>query len=399
MPLDDALAEVRELLLDQHRLVRGVAAGRRRGQQPSWRRVELRPVEVKAGARLQVAQFDEQQARTVNVKWGPQAEQVVNDLVAEPFGNWHIDTVDEQLQLRVTKRGEAQLHRAPSNREAVTAHDRRKPRVVDPSSPFLFELGVTTSAGAVKAGKKDKYHQVEEYVRALRPVVPAGSGRVRVVDLGCGNAYLTFATYAELASSGRPVELVGVDVKEQSRSHNESVATRLGWDSHVHFVQGSIAQAPVDVSAASPVDVAMALHACDTATDDALARAVRWQTPVVLAAPCCHHDLQRRVAVAKPEPTAVGPVLRFGLLRERQVDLLTDAWRALVLRLLGYRVEVLEFVDSRHTPRNALLRAAHTGAPAPAEVWREHDDLKREWRCEPYLAEVLAPELAAARER
>ena len=394
-PLDDELAALRAQLLDPERLVRAVASGRRRGQSLPWRRVELRPVSIAAGDRLQVTRFDERQAHTANLQWD-EAAAVVDELLSLPFGNWHVDTVDASIQLRVTKRGDAQVHRGVPARSASTQHDRVKPRLVDPASAFLRELGVSDAHGRVKPGRADKYRQVEELVAALRPVLPPvtqGEGPLHLVDLGCGNAYLTFAAYAHVTESGRDVAMVGVDVKEQARRHNEAVAERLGWSQHLHFVTGTIGEA--DLSGRRP-DVVLALHACDTATDDAIARAVRWQAPVLLAAPCCHHDLQRRVRDAGRAPDVLAPVLRFGLLRERQVDLLTDAWRALVLRLLGYRVEVLEFVDSRHTPRNVLLRAVRTGAPAPAAAWEEHALLAREWGCVPYLADVLAPELEAA---
>jgi hypothetical protein len=148
-----------------------------------------------------------------------------------------------------------------------------------------------------------------------------------------------------------------------------------------------------DNSVLNRPDVVLALHACDTATDDALVRAVRWQAPVLLAAPCCHHDLQRRLAAAAAPP-AYGPVMRHGLLRERFADVLTDAWRALILRLLGYRVDVVEFVDSAHTPRNALLRAVRTGATPTPELIAEFHALEREWGVRPYLAEALGDELA-----
>ncbi len=402
--LNEALEQARAELLDPNRLVRAVAAGRRRGSSPKWRKAELRPVELKAGPRLQVTLFDESQAHTANHTWDADASTAVDALLEQPFGNWHVDSVDGSLQIRVTKRGEAQVHRRSGAREQQAAHDRSKPRLVDPGEPFLLELGVSTADGKVKPSRTDKYQQVEQFVRALAPVAPT-TGPVRVVDLGCGNAYLTFACYRYLTTVlPGAVALVGVDVKQQSREHNTAVAGRLGWTEAVTFVQGAIDD--VDLAPREPgeaelptADVVLALHACDTATDDALARAVRWQAPVVLAAPCCHHDLQRRLREAGSAPASLAPVLRHGLLRERLGDVLTDAWRALVLRLLGYRVEVIEFVDSVHTPRNVLLRAVRTGAAATAEQWAEHDGLVDSWGTQPYLADVLGTELDAARER
>ena len=399
-PLDAALADLRPLLLDPDRLLRAVAGGRRRGATPAWRRVELRPVDLRAGRRLQVVAYDATQAHTRNHAYGPEAAAAVDALLAEPFGNWHVETVEATVQLRVTKKGDAQVHRSAAARELSVSladnrpHDRVKPRLVDPAEPFLHALGVTDAQGRVKPSRQDKYHQVEELVRALDAVLDPQRlphRPVRVVDLGCGNAYLTFAAYRHLAGTrGLPVELVGVDVKAQAREHNTAVAASLGWAEHVRFVQGTILDADVPAP-----DVVLALHACDTATDEALARAVRWRAPLVLAAPCCHNDVQRQLAAADRPPEPYGLLARHGILRERFADVLTDALRAALLRLLGYRVEVVEFVSSRHTPRNTLIRAVRTGAAPTPELVAQYRALTTAWQVTPALARLLDDELSA----
>jgi SAM-dependent methyltransferase len=252
----------------------------------------------------------------------------------------------------------------------------------------------------VKPSRQAKYRQVEEFLRDLAPVVDdaIASGRVRqpteqeplqVVDLGCGNAYLTFAAHRYLtAVRGLPVHTTGVDVKAQSLQHNTEVAASLGFAEQMSFVQGEIGSAELPVRP----DVVLALHACDTATDDALAQAVRWEAPLVLAAPCCHHDVAAQLR-RTPTPAPYGMLTRSGILRERFADTLTDAVRASVLRLVGYRVDVIEFVDSKHTPRNTLLRAARTGAPASPEARRELDEVVGTWGVHPRLAELLSDRL------
>ena len=392
--LQPALAELRSLLLDRERLVRAVAAGRRRGHELPWRRAEVRPVELKAGRALQVVRYDERQAHTSNAPYDVAAP-VVDELLAMPWGNWHVQTVDATVQLRVTKKGEAQVHRSaptagdssPRTASDGAAHDREKPRLLDPGDPLFDVIG----------GGADKRRQVDAFLRALDPVLdpllPA-PGREnaphRVVDLGCGNAYLTFAAYRFLtAARDVPVSLTGVDVKAQARERNTKVAHDLGWQDAVRFVEGTILDAPVNAA-----DLVLALHACDTATDEALARAVQWEAPVVLAAPCCHHDLQRQLRGAQA-PAPYGLLTRHGILRERFADTLTDALRAAILRMVGYRVDVMEFVDSRHTPRNLILRAVRTGAaPTPGQV-AEYAALLADWQVRPRLAELLAGELAA----
>jgi SAM-dependent methyltransferase len=210
-----------------------------------------------------------------------------------------------------------------------------------------------------------------------------------VVDLGCGNAYLTLAAHRFLAARPGGARTVGVELRPELVQRSTDRAARAGLDA-LSFVAGTIAQAEPGLDA---VDVVLALHACDTATDEALARAVRWQAPVVLAAPCCHHDLQAQLDAAPPP---YGAVTRHAILRERFADVLTDALRACLLRLLGYRVDVVEFVDSRHTPRNALIRAVRTGAAPTPEAVAEYRALVDAWQVTPALARMLTPELAAA---
>jgi hypothetical protein len=175
--------------------------------------------------------------------------------------------------------------------------------------------------------------------------------------------------------------MTGVDVKQQSADHSSRVAERLGIDAA--FVVGSIAEARLELAP----DVVLALHACDTATDDALHRALQWQAPLVLAAPCCHHDIAAQLRSAEaPGPYAM--LTRHGILRERFADTLTDALRASLLRREGYRVDVVEFVESAHTPRNTLLRAVRTGADG-ADASREYDELLAAWGVRPRLGGLL----------
>lgn len=393
-PLDPALAGIRDDLLDEHGLIRAVGSGRRRGDRSRWRRVELRYVDLKGGRRLQVTTYDDTQARTANQPLGEAAETAVAELLAEPFGNWHVETATATTQLRVTKRGEAVVHRAERAAEtpADRSHDRDKRRLLPEDDPVFAALGLA-SDGRIKPSRRAKYRQVEEFLRILDGCVtdaleqghlrrPTPEEPLRVVDLGCGNAYLTFAAQRFLTEvRGLPVVVTGADVKEQSREHNAAVAARLGVDAK--FVVGTIGEVELDPAP----EVVLALHACDTATDDALARAVGWQAPVTLAAPCCHHDIAAQLRRGPvPEPYAM--LTRHGILRERLADTLTDGVRAGLLRREGYRVDVVEFVGSEHTPRNTLLRAVRTGAGS-ADAERQYDDLVRTWGLRPRLAELL----------
>lgn len=395
-PLDDALARLRSSLLDDETLVRAVAGGRRRGAQPEWRRVEVRYVDLKAGRRLQVTAYDGTQAHTSNHPTGSAAGEAVDALLAAPFGNWHVDTTTETIQLRVTKKGAALVHtvRRGDEAEVDRGHDRDKARLLPEDDPVFRALGLSDHRGRMKPSRQGKYRQVEEFLRILDASISdaTATGRLRhptadeplqVVDLGCGNAYLTFVTERYLSHvRGLPVHLTGIDQREQSRLHNSRVADELGVDAT--FLVSSIGEARPGVAP----DVVLALHACDTATDDALARALEWQATLVLAAPCCHHDIAAQLRRA-PTPEPYAALVRDGILRERFADTLTDGLRASLLRLEGYRVDVMQFVGSQHTPRNTLLRAVRTGVPGTAAARREYDELVAAWSVTPRLATLL----------
>ncbi len=358
--LEEALAEVREQLLAPG-LIRAVASGQRRGGQPSVISATFRPIMVKAGERLQLVTEDGQRPTTVNLEPGETAE--IDKLLAEPFGSWVVDTERGTVRLQATKKG-AVVHRSAQVAQAQPKqHDRAKEHLLDPGDPLFDVIG----------GNAAKRRQVDAFLRQLPADLPSP---LRVVDLGCGNAYLTFAAYRYLAEKGIDVWLTGVDLREDQRARNTQVAQRLGWSDRVRFVAGSIAEAQVPQP-----DMVLALHACDTATDDALARAVRWGARWILAAPCCHKDVSLQL---RQHPA--GLLTQHGILRERFADVLTDAVRGALLREEGYEVEVVEFIDSAHTPRNALIRAHRTGEHrTDPELGR----LLQEWRVRPALAKLL----------
>ncbi len=397
-PLLRVLARMRAHVLDPDTFVKAVASGRQKGQEPPpWRRVELRYVDLKAGRHLQVVAYDETQAHTSNHAVGEAARDAVDDLLDLPFGNWHVETLTESHQVRVTKRLEAMVHTSAHREPAEVdrGHDRDKDRLLPEADPVFRALGLTDADGRMKPSRQAKYRQVEEFLRLLDSSIAEGMAKghvrrpseeepLRIADLGCGNAYLTFAAQRFLTSvRGLPVRLTGVDVRQQSRDHNAGIAAELGVAAD--FVVGSIGDVELD----RPPEVVLALHACDTATDEALARAVAWQAQLVLAAPCCHHDIAAQLRRA-PTPAPYSMLTRHGILRERLADTLTDGLRASLMRLEGYRVDVVQFVESEHTPRNTLLRAIRAGGAVRGGSLRtDYETLVATWGITPRLAELL----------
>ncbi|MGH8879809.1 MAG: class I SAM-dependent methyltransferase, partial [Stackebrandtia sp.] len=289
------------------------------------------------------------------------------------YGNWLVETTDATVQLRVTKRGAAQLHRAPADRTRDLAHDRTPPHLIAADDPLFTTLG----AGAAKR------RQVDAFLRAVTGSLPE-SDQLRVADLGCGNAYLTFAMYRYLVQRGRAAKVIGVDVRDDQRRRNTELAATLDCAADMRFLAAGIAEADL-----GDIDVALALHACDTATDDALARGVKAGAARIFAAPCCHHD----IAAQLKESTAPAPyeaLTTDGILRERFADVLTDTVRALLLRMHGYHVDVVEFIDSAHTPRNTLIRARRTRTAPHPRYRAEYEALVAQWNVRPALARLLS---------
>ena len=239
-----------------------------------------------------------------------------------------------------------------------------------------------TPDGTVRKSRYDKFRQVNRFLELVDDVVPAlrSDGKLQIVDFGCGKSYLTFAIHHLLTElRGREVEIVGLDLKDDVIEACSSLAARSGADG-LHFQQGEIGS----FDAREKVDLVVSLHACDTATDDALAQAVRWQADVILAVPCCQKEAYRQIRSA-----VLAPLLQHGLAKERFAALVTDTLRAQLLELQGYRAQLVEFVPLEHTAKNVLIRAVK-GAPAGVEVRRAYEELRDSLGLEPALERLLS---------
>ena len=383
------LAIAVEIIADPNRVVRAIFSGRRRNMQPEFDKIELRPIELRDQVLLQVTTLVGTKSKTANLEFGKFNTQ---EILSSGFANCLVEATDLTMTIRFTKKGEPQIH--TSLRELVqnTAHDRQKSRLLDPNSEFLKKVGISDNAGRIKPSMNDKYLQIEEFLRILMPTLNSevSAGRIHqaslenplhIVDHGCGNAYLTFAVHNYLLEQNIPNQVVGIDQREDSRRRNSAIAIDLDNAESVSFRAEKIADSELDNA-----DLAIALHACDTATDDALAWSIRNHTKMLLVSPCCHHDLQTQL-VDVPAPWTL--VSKHGILKERLGDILTDALRAQILRLHGYRCEIIEFVGDEHTPRNLLIRAILTqAAPDPLDLARYREIVKL-WSIRPKLAEIL----------
>lgn len=387
--LEDIFIEIAEKFDDTKSLVRVVLSGRRRNMQTAHERIDMRPVLIKDSIAIQVSHSDGRQMTTKNYQAG---QAPFNELLRSGYANILLEQTHQSISVRITKKGEALVHRESTEREQELAHDRTKSRLLDPSDPYLIAIGISDSQGNLKASKSDKYKQVEEFLRLLTPTLtsaikaghiaqPSDAKPLTIVDLGCGHAYLTFAAHQYLRSQGMAVKVIGIDVRTAARDRNNEIAQQLGISSSIEFRAEEIA----DTTLAS-ADIAIALHACDTATDDAIAWAINSDAKLALIAPCCHHDIQAQMHEV-PEPWSI--ITRNGIMKERLGDLLTDGLRMQIMKLRGYRVEAIEFIGGEHTPRNLMIRAVKTGAGADASEKQKYDQMLALWKVKPALASLI----------
>jgi SAM-dependent methyltransferase len=392
MPItrEEAFQEAASKILDTATFVRAVLSGRRRNMSVEFERIDIRPVEIKGVLNLQLMQSD---GRTTTAKNLLPSAIEVDQLLNSGYANIMVESTFEAYSIRVTKSGDAQVHTEKRALEQNLSHDKKKDRLLDASDPFLREVGIADAKGVIKPSRQDKYKQVEEFLRLLSPALnaaidagqihkPTADNPLRITDLGCGHAYLTFAAHQFLMNSGIPVVVTGIDIRPDSRDRNNAIAEKLGITKTISFKAEEISK-----TTSNSADIAIALHACDTATDDAIAWAVNGGAKLLLIAPCCHHDIQKQIDAA-PEPW--GALTKFGLMKERLGDLLTDSFRAQLLRLVGYRVEVIEFIGGEHTPRNLMIRAVKTDAkPEQLDIDR-YLEITAQWGVKPALEKKLS---------
>lgn len=348
--------------LDNGSLVKATL-GAPRGADPTLRQLTARPVQLRAGPRLACVYRHTTRDLTRNLT----REEALAELTARlgrDFGTAHLFTTALVAELDWPPEGEPTLRLLPPRHTAPAdpRHDRAKAyRITPAAAPWLRALGVTTREDRVCAGMAAKFRQIQKFTELLEhhlATAPLPTDRpVRLVDMGCGKGYLTFAAYEWLRRRGSAPEVLGIEARPELVAFCNRVAQAHAC-AGLRFMAGTIADTDP-----GPMDVLVALHACDTATDDALARGVRAGAALLLAAPCCHKELRPQL---RPDPVLAG-LTRHGILRERQAELVTDALRAALLEWAGYEARVIEFISPEHTAKNLMLVAVRRPRPDTSE--------------------------------
>lgn len=314
-------------------------------------KVKVRPVLKKEVLYFQFESFRNNQAFHENVE-----EKKACEILLEYMGNMRqMQTQRADYTVLVSKKGKVTIKskiKKGGKKKIDMSHDRKKKYVLEEGVPvpFLQDLGVMTQDGKIVRAKSDKFRQINRFLEFIEDILPElDKGReLTILDFGCGKSYLTFAMYYYLHELKEyDIRIIGLDLKKEVIRHCNELSEKYGYEK-LRFLEGDIA----DYTGVNKVDMVVTLHACDTATDYALAKAVGWDAKVILSVPCCQHELNRQI-----RNEVLEPVLRYGLLKERMAALITDGLRAQYLEREGYEAQILEFIDMEHTPKNILIRA------------------------------------------
>ena len=354
-------------------------------------KVKIRPLELKGQLVFQFESFTAKQAFHKNLDRDAAVQELSG--CAGEFRQMQIETADAEYTVLISKKGKATIKRKQRREKAQAAdlsHNRQKRYILEEGKfvPFLRDLGVMTEDGKIVRSRTDKFRQINRFLEFIEDILPQldRDRELTILDFGCGKSYLTFAMYYYLHElKGYDIRIVGLDLKEDVIRHCSRLAEQYGYDK-LTFLTGDIA----DYDGVDQVDMVVTLHACDTATDYALAKAVGWNAKVILSVPCCQHELNAQFSAGGGSGDGVlAPVMDYGLLRERFAALVTDGLRAKYLERAGYETQVLEFIDMEHTPKNILLRAVKRNgdkikntAAESAAVRRAADDIVK---CEQFL--------------
>ncbi len=365
-----------------------------------WIKVIVRPVLVRSKKHTQFSYFDAKKDITKNYQ-GDESAEMLEQLMALEFKHVHVQTTHNNLDITITHKGKAII----SNTKAVNqlqetnlSHDRQKNVLLTAAdaAPFLKAVGIMAEDGRIRADMQSKFRQINEFLKLVQQtgeLEKFNKSPLYVVDCGCGNAYLTFAFFYYLNQVLHiPTHLTGIDVNGELLMRHAEKSLRgkfeFGWSDLTFQTTSSIDFKPV-----MQPDIVLALHACDTATDEALAQGIKWQSKLIISAPCCQHHLQKQLD-HQPAPSPFGPVERHGILKERLGDILTDTFRALILRIMGYQTDIVQFVSSEHTAKNLMIRAVKSLKVGDPKFVREYGDLKDFWKVTPYLEQLLGEDFA-----
>lgn len=324
-------------------------------------KIKVRPVMIRDSLYFQVSRYTDKQVFHENMT-AEDALETLSGWILHDFRQAQIRMQDEMVTVLVSKKGKATVKskKAACVETQNLEHNRKKQYIIEEGTavPFMIDLGVMTESGKIIRTRYDKYRQINRFLEFIEDILPElpTDRTVHIIDFGCGKSYLTFAMYYYLkVLKHYDIRITGLDLKQKVIEDCQALADRYGYDG-LQFLCGDIA----DYNGTDEVDMVVTLHACDTATDYALYKAVKWHASVILSVPCCQHELNRKM-----QCETLSGAFQYGLIKERTAALMTDAMRGQLLEMKGYKTQLLEFIDMEHTPKNILIRGVKSRGLLP----------------------------------
>lgn len=359
--------------LQENMFIYGVFTTPRNKSEIPYKKITVRPISIKNENVIQFEKFTDKQAFHENYTYAEAADEIVN-LIIHQYRNINIFTEDADYQLMVSKKGSIKvIEKEPTKQQKIEDHNKKKQYIINENEPcdFLIQLGVMNKSGQVYTKKYDKFKQINKFLEIVDDSLKGQKleDDFMIIDFGCGKAYLTFALYYYFYFIRKiKVKIIGLDLKDEVIEFCNETAKKLEYE-NLDFIYGDIR----DFEYKSNVDMIVTLHACDTATDAALVKAIRWNTDIILSVPCCQHEFYNKI-----DNLALEPMLKHGLIKERVSSLVTDSLRSLFLETKGYKVQLMEFIAMEHTPKNILIRAVKTNKNN-LKTSKEYEDFKTFW--------------------
>ena len=324
-------------------------------------KIKVRPVMIRDSLYFQVSRYTDKQVFHENMT-AEDALETLSGWILHDFRQAQIRMQDEMVTVLVSKKGKATVKskKAACIETQNLEHNRKKQYIIEEGTavPFMIDLGVMTESGKIIRTRYDKYRQINRFLEFIEDILPElpTDRTVHIIDFGCGKSYLTFAMYYYLkVLKHYDIRITGLDLKQKVIEDCQALADRYGYDG-LQFLCGDIA----DYNGTDEVDMVVTLHACDTETDYALYKAVKWHASVILSVPCCQHELNRKM-----QCETLSGAFQYGLIKERTAALMTDAMRGQLLEMKGYKTQLLEFIDMEHTPKNILIRGVKSKGLLP----------------------------------
>ena len=371
--MDQIEALLKEQLLEES-IIYAVLSNLRKKDEESFTKVNIKPVIIKDELRYQFTY--EYKTRVIHKNLTPdETIDEVKSLMENMFKQAVIFSEGADYHILISKKGKVSILKKKATKEDVDlTHNRTKTYIIEDGVPcdFLIRLGVMTEKGKVVAKRYDKFRQINRFLEMVSDVIPKikTDGHLNIVDFGCGKSYLTFALYHYLVNILElDINIVGLDLKEDVILFCNKVAEDLNYE-NLKFTYGDIK----DFQEFRSVDMVVTLHACDTATDAALVKAINWNAQAILSVPCCQHELLNKI-----QNQVMSPMLDHGIVKEKLASLVTDSLRANVLEILGYNVQLLEFIDMEHTPKNILIRAIKSNNQDNKQSIEKYLNFKNFW--------------------